>query len=541
MTEHGRAQTVVDRDPRDPTHVVSDLDSHWTTANLGEAIPGVLTPLNWTIWDFAVNQGGRDAGYLAGLYSAAERRNTLIAQPFYGRAAFRIEPFATLGDRLPGTSGREAVAAYFGPAPALDYRPTVRRYPVVAVRLPATFATTPRRLRRLAPAYDTWWWPAMKAAEQQDLDGARRALHDAKYRLEVALSEQAVTSLIGVQPAYDLLSRLVSSVGAGDLARLSAPPGGVEMAVIADIWRAARGEISAEDVIRNHGFHGPHEGEISSAVWCEDPSPLHRMIAQYRDLDDGEDPRRRDAHRRRERAHIERELLDAATPWQRPAVQLALRLVRTRVPMRGIAKRSLLQAMAVARAAARRMGGLLADLGEIERPEDVFFLTVDELTHGVPSCAMDLIAFRRARRERNLAIRLPSMWRGNPLPLDEPQPAACTTMTGTAASPGVATGIARVLSSPNFADVEPDEILIAATTDPSWCSIMFLSKALVVDIGSFLSHAAIVARELEIPCVVGASDATTRIRTGDLVRVDGNRGHVDILERAAGPKASHRA
>jgi pyruvate,water dikinase len=87
---------------------------------------------------------------------------------------------------------------------------------------------------------------------------------------------------------------------------------------------------------------------------------------------------------------------------------------------------------------------------------------------------------------------------------------------------------------PDFMDVEPGEILIAPITDPSWCSIMFLSKALVVDLGGALSHAAIVARELGIPCVVNTQNGTTVLRTGDRVRVDGDKGTVELLASAEG-------
>jgi phosphoenolpyruvate synthase/pyruvate phosphate dikinase len=79
--------------------------------------------------------------------------------------------------------------------------------------------------------------------------------------------------------------------------------------------------------------------------------------------------------------------------------------------------------------------------------------------------------------------------------------------------------------------VEPDEVLIAQTTDPSWSSIMFISSALVVDIGGALSHAAVVARELGIPCVVSTGHGTKLIKTGDRVRVDGSTGKVEILAR----------
>jgi pyruvate,water dikinase len=102
-------------------------------------------------------------------------------------------------------------------------------------------------------------------------------------------------------------------------------------------------------------------------------------------------------------------------------------------------------------------------------------------------------------------------------------------VTGIGVSAGVVEGTVRVLLEPDFDDVEDGEILVAPTTDPSWSSILFVSSALVVDIGGALSHAALVAREMGIPCVVSTGDGTKRLRTGDRVRVDGTTGEVTVL------------
>jgi pyruvate,water dikinase len=89
------------------------------------------------------------------------------------------------------------------------------------------------------------------------------------------------------------------------------------------------------------------------------------------------------------------------------------------------------------------------------------------------------------------------------------------------------------VDDPTFAEVEPDEILVTPTTDPSWASIMFISAGLVVDIGGQLSHAAVVARELGIPCVVNTRVGSRVLHTGDRVRVDGAAGTVELVARAA--------
>ena len=80
--------------------------------------------------------------------------------------------------------------------------------------------------------------------------------------------------------------------------------------------------------------------------------------------------------------------------------------------------------------------------------------------------------------------------------------------------------------------LEPGEILVCTTTDPSWASTMMLASALVIDIGGPISHGAIVARELGIPCVIGTRNGTAAIRSGDRVEVDGGAGEVVVVERA---------
>jgi pyruvate,water dikinase len=105
-----------------------------------------------------------------------------------------------------------------------------------------------------------------------------------------------------------------------------------------------------------------------------------------------------------------------------------------------------------------------------------------------------------------------------------------TEIHGYAASPGVVEGTARVLRSVNdIGEIRDGEILVCPVTAPSWAPVFGKIKAAVSDIGGTMSHAAIVAREYGMPAVVGTGHATTRIKTGQRVRVDGDRGIVSIV------------
>jgi pyruvate,water dikinase len=105
------------------------------------------------------------------------------------------------------------------------------------------------------------------------------------------------------------------------------------------------------------------------------------------------------------------------------------------------------------------------------------------------------------------------------------------TLTGFAGSPGVAEGLARVVLRPDQLDtVQEGEILVAPVTSPSWTPVFGRIRGAVSDIGGIMCHAAIVSREYGLPAVVGTGFGTSTIKTGQLIRVDGNAGTVTILD-----------
>jgi pyruvate,water dikinase len=104
---------------------------------------------------------------------------------------------------------------------------------------------------------------------------------------------------------------------------------------------------------------------------------------------------------------------------------------------------------------------------------------------------------------------------------------------GMPGSAGQAEGKVRIVKSPEEGyQLQPGEILVAVTTNVGWTPIFPRAAAVVTDVGAPLSHAAIVAREMGIPAVVGCGNATMLLKTGDRVHVDGGAGSVEVIERA---------
>jgi pyruvate,water dikinase len=203
--------------------------------------------------------------------------------------------------------------------------------------------------------------------------------------------------------------------------------------------------------------------------------------------------------------------------------------------------RELTIAWPVLRRAALRIGEALAAMGRLDDADDVFFLTRSEALAALgesESLARIDVAGRRATREAQNRLVPPlvvgrlsrmaaAMWKGFASQVGAVR-SERALVSGSPASAGHATGIVRVVKGPDeFDSLQAGEILVAPLTAPAWVPLFARAAALVTDVGSVASHAALVAREYGIPAVVGTGDATARLRTGMRVMVDGDTGNVE--------------
>lgn len=206
--------------------------------------------------------------------------------------------------------------------------------------------------------------------------------------------------------------------------------------------------------------------------------------------------------------------------------RLARRVLHDREESRDVSVRATHNLRLLALERGRR---LVAD-GRLERATDVFALTYDELCYGTASVTPDLARRRWAERERLASLTLPAIFDRRWEPVhDAATFAVGDVLTGAGASAGTVTGRARVVTSALDTELDAGEILVAHVTDTGWTAFFAGAVAVVTDVGAPVSHAAIVAREFGIPCVVGTHDATTRITDGMQLRVDGAAGTVTRL------------
>ena len=223
------------------------------------------------------------------------------------------------------------------------------------------------------------------------------------------------------------------------------------------------------------------------------------------------------------------------------AFEMGMRASSTFIPGRERSKTSIIRVIHEGRMACLELGRRFAAHGWIERPSDVFLLFLDELTEAVANNLPDRDEL--SRRRDHLAwlgtleppFIINGSWPANTQwPKHGARPvtplAVGESITGIVGCPGSAQGRARVVLDPNDArGLEPGDILVAPATDPSWTPLFVPAAAVVVDVGALLSHSIIVSRELGIPCVPSALDASRRIPDGAIISVDGDRGIVTLV------------
>ena len=187
---------------------------------------------------------------------------------------------------------------------------------------------------------------------------------------------------------------------------------------------------------------------------------------------------------------------------------------------------------------ALRVGGRLAGAGIVQQAEDVFYLhryEIGELLRR-PKDRRDLVAQRRAEHVRWSGVRPPAVL-GRPkedAPTnrfggDTQASEEANVLRGTGASAGVVRGPARVVLGPDdFGRVQPGDVIVAPSSNPSWVPLFTIAAGLVTNTGGVLSHAAVVAREFALPAVVGVANATSLIGDGQTVELDGTTGHVRL-------------
>jgi phosphohistidine swiveling domain-containing protein len=523
-------------------------DYLWTNMTAGEVFPTTTTPSTWSVWQELLSN------------------MSLGDVPAYGSIAGRLYLNYSLSYSflLKVTRKHERVMNVIGdsigvPPAGVDIPSFPVSWRTILFRLvPREFGneTKKNKLRKTAPEF--------LAMVRERCPELRRRIGEARgdelislwtdeirslwkdnYLLQDKMNEELaaltrklkarLTKLLGEDEAKTLLATISS---AGELA---------SMGPLVGLARLRSGELSREEYLRQYGHRGPHENELAEPRPYEDPAWLDEQLVELdkSPLEVADMLEKRDAEFDAVRERITRQLPP------KKAQEVARRIDETLETnaVREATRSELTRLAGVIRAFFLR-AGKLTGLGD-----GVFFLTVDEVVDVLSGGALPRarIAAQREAYETYRALPPlpgwirgrfdPVQWAADPnrrmdvydphAPVSAAVPGADRVVQGHSGSAGRVEGVVRRIGSPEEGDqLQPGEILVTSTTNVGWTPLFPRAVAVVTDIGGSLSHAAIVARELGIPAVVGCGDATIRLKNGDRVRVDGGRGTVEILETA---------
>ena len=282
--------------------------------------------------------------------------------------------------------------------------------------------------------------------------------------------------------------------------------------------------------------HVVYNLDFMNPVPADDPVPLLETL-RFFVSGKGVDP-----YERQQRSATRREAATAAVltrldPVRAKAFRRLLHWAQSVAPVREDALADVGLAWPQARRMLTEIGRRLQQAGVINKPDDVFWLQRSEIDEGLGSLAEQVEQRKqlwRGQRRATPPQLLPKGGWGDMF--RNWMPAASEEQTGdlikgVGASAGTITAPGRVLGGPqDFGLMQPGDVLVASITTPAWTSLFAMASGVVTDIGGPLSHSSIVAREYGIPAVLGTAVATRRIRSGQLIQVDGDAGTVRLLD-----------
>jgi phosphohistidine swiveling domain-containing protein len=528
-------------------------DYLWSNVNFGEAVSDVMTPLSWAVLrlvlaDWVFLPGYETTGNIGGRpYLNISVPATVLRAMGRSREDLLKTLESMLYMRLPETMEIPLIP--------------VSRWSVLSalpklIRMQARQWQGVRELAAFVAGNPAWFAKVRQQIQNTVTKAGLLALWHEEIRPHVTKNVWAVLGSASHSSDYTMRLRrdLAEMLGPDDAARLiSSLSDGADMLAslgpVAGLAQVARGKLERQAYLERYGHRGPHEFELSVPRPAEDPTWLDQQLARLHEA-----PVDVEALLAKQRAEFDEAWARLESRHPRKAKRMQRRIVEAarRTRMREAARSEYVRDRWAVRLFALRASEL-TDLGD-----DVFFLTMDDLLHVLSGDenSVGSIPARKETYDRYKTLpAYPSIIRG---PFDPfqwaldpqrrtdifdatvPRDALATssgpaTIVGSPGSAGRVEGLVRRLDRPeDGAQLCPGEILVAAQTDIAWTPLFPRAGAVITDVGAPLSHAAIVARELGIPAVVGCGDATMRLKTGDQVVVDGSRGIVEILtERTA--------
>lgn len=521
-----------------------DGDYIWTNNNVGEAMSDVFTPLSWSIIRVLDEEQTPIPGYY------------LFSGNIYGRAytniSYALSIYPAFGKSIKSLMG--IMSEVFGQMPEGAEIPI---YPFCKLGLmKQMIPTVGHRLKKIIESSskvpdhlkDSPKW-CINMRKRIDEIKSREELYDLWKKELLPYNFKALwIALAGGRKmvlANKLKNELVNLVGIEDTNILMSNFRGdsslESLGPILGMSKIIKGEMSRDEYKMEYGHRGPHEFELSIPDSLEDETWLDKQMEELKSSNTNIE-----GLLDRQKAEYENALKELKKRFPRKVRSIEKKIIKANkaARLRESVRSEWTRAFRVNRAFAIKAGELTG-IGD-----NIFFLYIDEILNlllGDDSAVGDIAARKDNYNKYKKLPPMPSIIRGafnafdwlqNPnrrsdyydTSVAAADQSASEALKGFAGAAGKVEGIVRVIINPEDGEkFKTGEILVAATTNVGWTPLFPRAAAIITDIGAPLSHAAIVARELGIPAVVGCGNATARLNTGDRVIVDGGHGIVQIV------------
>lgn len=518
----------------------------WSNANVSEAVPDVMTPSTWSLW--WIHHYEANPIQFPGSY------------PFCGNICGR--PYLNLSllfslYRAIGKDAREEMQAdMIGSAPADLDIPSIPFSTINVLRtvLPGMLkakldaAGDRKKAASFTSAMPDWCRSTRKTIWNSRDPSMLLVLWQVHIKAQLVIACRMLRSatMALADPATKLHRDLSAWVGEVDanaiLSNFSGPDDDLEsLGPLIGLSQVRKGVITRDAYLERYGHRGPHEMELFAPGAEEDPDWFEKRMAEFIQSEVDVE------------ALLAKQHAEADAAWKRFETRFAekVRATRQAVALVAVAARQREQVRSEVTRIARVVRAYLLRAGELSGlGEDIFFLSLDEVGEVL---AGDRTSEERSEARREVYQRCcalppypaliigafdPLAWVEDPhrrsdlFDMRQKRPASeAAVIKGFAGSSGIVEGAVRRLDCPEDGYLlQQGEILVTVTTNVGWTPLFPRLAAIVTDVGAPLSHAAIVARELGIPAVVGCGNATMRLKTGDWVRVDGGRGSIEIIK-----------
>ena len=568
---------IIDRVP-------TDRFPGYTRGNAGEVLADPVSPLGWSFgWESGFALGCRDGFVSMGVFDADEYASEKPESfGLFGGYFYNSLTQARLFGVRSGAGWQAIDNAYFDDPSAVP--------PYLAQAWHVSPRHTEALTKKMGWIMTTSSVPAIdrqkidaQALRDSRPDLTTQSLKQLVGRARsiqphlVAMFNQHVTASLGASVGPGVLAQLTAEIDPTLVTKLLSGIHNVDSADIANsIWtlsRQVRGSAnltslfdvglgglderlrsfsSADSALFNtaideflevHGSRGPNEWDLYSRSYETNPELVLSAIDRLRRNDDSADPGAGEARGAAERERITKELeaTFADNDEALAGFHAAMGSSAVFMAVRERCKTNNIRALHEIRMCFDEIGRRMVAGGHLTHAQQIYMLIDEE----VESYVTDPASFSATLAQRegdyhelfeleppyivDVAAKPLSKWARKNAVAALPV-AVGDVLKGVAGSPGIATGVAKVLMSVDDPeDLEPGDILVAPNTDPSWTPLFLAAAAVVVNVGAVGTHAVIVSRELGIPCVPSIADGTRRIPTGATITVNGHEGTVTIV------------